>query len=43
MQKTVQIGHQCRFDSDSGVGSNRTVMSEMIRTLYGRNRHLSLI
>jgi hypothetical protein len=32
VQKTEQIGHQCRFNSDTHVVLNRTVMSEMIRT-----------
>ena len=32
LQKTEQIGHQCRFSSDTCAVSNRTVMPEMIRT-----------
>ena len=32
MQKTEQIGHLCRFSSDTCAVSNRTVMPEMIRT-----------
>lgn len=33
VQKTEQIGHKCRFSSDTCAVSNRTVMPEMIRTL----------
>ena len=33
LQKTEQIGHQCRLSSDTSAVSNRTVMSEIIRTL----------
>jgi len=33
VQKTEQIGHQCRLSSDTGADSNRTVMPELIRTL----------
>ena len=43
LQKTHQIGHQCRFSSDTCVVSNRTVMSEIIRTLLDKKRHVRII